>query len=139
MTVTSGFAELLLETLAPLGRITVRNMFGGGGVYCEGIIFGLVIGGDNLYLKADQSTQAAFVAEGCGPFVHEAKGRPIAMPYWRMPERLLDEPDEMVAWARQAIAVARRAKSENRGKKAAKATRTSKPKPKPRSRGARSS
>ena len=108
MAVSAGFAEMLQDVLAPLGRIAVRNMFGGGGVYCDGVIFGLVVDGETLFLKADATTKAAFEAEGCGPFVYDGKGKPMTMTYWRMPERLLDEPDEMVEWARIALAVARR-------------------------------
>lgn len=107
MTVSAGFADMLKDVLAPLGRVEVRRMFGGGGVYCDGMMFGLVAD-DALFLKADAATKAPFEAEGCGPFVYEGKGKPIAMSYWRMPERLLDEPDEMVAWARIALGVARR-------------------------------
>ena len=68
-----------------------------------------------LYLKVDDGTKATFEAEGCGPFVYQGKGRPIAMSYWRMPDRLLDDHEEMAAWAAGALAVARQgaaAKSE---------------------------
>ena len=105
MTISKGFAELLSDALAPLGQVVVRRMFGGGGVYCGGVMFGLVAD-DTLYLKADETTTAAFEAEGCGPFVFEGKGKPMTMSYWRMPERLLDDPEEMVAWAAKALAVA---------------------------------
>ena len=107
MAVSSHFADMLTEALAPLGRVAIRRMFGGGGVYCDGTIIGLVAD-DVLYLKADETTKGPFEAEGCGPFVYHGKGKPIAMSYWRVPERLLDEPDEMVAWARTALGVARR-------------------------------
>lgn len=108
MGVNPGFAEMLIDVLAPLGRITVRNMFGGAGVYCDGVIFALVVDGETLYLKGDATNQGAFEAEDCGPFVYDGKGKPITMSYWRMPERLLDQPEEMVDWARQALQVARR-------------------------------
>lgn len=107
MTVAPGFAQLLQDSLAPLGRIAVRNMFGGAGVYCDGIMFALVADGETLYLKGDSSTRADFEAEGCGPFVYDGKGKQITMSYWRMPERLVDEPEEMVEWARRALRIAR--------------------------------
>ena len=107
MSVAPGFAQLLQESLAPLGLIAVRNMFGGAGVYCDGIMFALVADGETLYLKGDPSTRADFEAEGCGPFVYDGKGKPITMSYWRMPERLLDEPEEMVEWALKALRIAR--------------------------------
>lgn len=108
MSVSSGFAAMLQDALAPLGRISVRAMFGGAGVYCDGVIIGLV-DDDVLYLKADGASKAAFEAEGCGPFIYEGKGKPMAMSYWRLPERLLDEPDELIAWARTARTVSLRA------------------------------
>lgn len=108
MNVAPGFAQLLQETLAPLGRIAVRDMFGGAGVYCDGVMFALVVDEESLYLKSDSSTRADFEAEGCGPFVYDGKGKPITMSYWRMPERLLDEPEEMVEWAGKALGIARR-------------------------------
>ena len=113
MAASEGFSELLGDLLAPVGQISVRRMFGGAGVYCDGLMIGLVAD-DTLYLKADETTRGDYEAEGLGPFVYEGKGKPIAMSYWRAPERLLDDAEEMAAWARKALAVARKA---NAGKK----------------------
>jgi len=104
----AGLHTLLAESLAPLGYIAVRRMFGGAGVFCDGLMFALVID-DVLYLKADDAGSAEFLAEGLAPFTYSRKGgRQIALSYWRAPERLLDEPDELVAWAGRALAAARR-------------------------------
>lgn len=124
MSVSPAFSEMLSDLLAPLGSISVRGMFGGAGVYCDGLMFGLVAD-DVLYLKSDEKSCRPFEAEGCGPFVYEGKGRPIAMSYWRTPERLLDEPEEMLGWARIALGVARdraSVKGTKRSGKARKAT-----------------
>lgn len=113
--------DLLVEHLSPLGRITVRRMFGGGGVYCDGVIFALIIE-DIVYLKADDATRPRFEAEGLAPFTYETKdGRRTVMSYWRMPERLLDEPDELRDWALQALQASLRAGAEKskRGRKPA--------------------
>ncbi len=110
MSISSGFAAMLEDVLGPLGRIGVRRMFGGGGVYCDGVMFGLVAD-DVLYLKANAETKTAFENEGCGPFVYDGKGRPITMSYWRVPERLYDETDELVDWARVAMGVAQKSGS----------------------------
>ena len=68
--------------------------------------------GAALYLKADESFSRDFAAEGKGPFTYRRKGRPpVAMPYWEVPERLLDDPEELVTWARRAYAVALAAKA----------------------------
>jgi DNA transformation protein len=108
MTASTGFIELLQDALSGLGPVSVRRMFGGAGVYADGVMFGLVAD-DTLYLKADDGTQRAYEAEGLGPFMYTGGGRTIAMSYWRAPERLLDDADEMTAWARAALDVARRA------------------------------
>ena len=95
MPVSDGFIELLQEALEPLCPISVRRMFGGAGIYFGPAMFGLVAD-DTLYLKADDETRVHFEAEGLGPFVYEGKGKPIRMSYWRAPERLLDEPEQLL-------------------------------------------
>lgn len=108
MVASEGFAEFLREQLAPLGRITMRRMFGKTGVFCGGLMFGMVA--DNmLYLRVDDHNRAAFKeAESTPPLSYEKKGSTIDLSFWRAPERLFDEPDELVAWARLALAAARR-------------------------------
>ena len=107
MSASEGFVELLKDTMRGLGPVSVRRMFGGAGIYADGVMFGL-IADDTHYLKADEKTKRDFEAEGLGPFVYEGGGRTIAMSYWCIPERLLDDPDEMVAWARTALTLSRR-------------------------------
>ncbi len=131
MPIDEGLAALVHEQLAPLGRISVRRMFGGAGVYADGLMFGL-IADDRLFFKVAgtsvaassvaASSMARYVAEGSEPFAFEARGRTIVMSYWRVPERLLDEPEELVAWARQALAdaVVARGQSSRRGAKPGK-------------------
>ena len=99
--------EHLKEIFAALGPVSVRRMFGGAGVYAEGTMFALVADGE-LYLKADEETIPAFRAAGAGPFVYGARGRRVVMSYWRLPDRLLDEPDELAEWARAALRAAQR-------------------------------
>jgi DNA transformation protein and related proteins len=99
--------EHLKEIFSAFGPVSVRRMFGGAGVYADGTMFALVADGE-LYLKADEETIPAFRAAGAGPFVYGAKGRRVVMSYWRLPDRLLDEPDELAEWARAALRVAQR-------------------------------
>ena len=71
-------------------------MFGGAGVYADGVMFAILVD-DTLYLKADETSAEAFAAEGKGPFTYRPKGRAaVAMSYWEIPERLLDDPDELI-------------------------------------------
>jgi len=101
--------ETLIELLAPLGPVQIRRMFGGSGVFLDGLMFGLVAD-DVLYFKADAETSPDYETAGLEPFRYaRSDGRVTAMSYWQAPERLLDEPDEMVAWARKALETARRA------------------------------
>jgi len=65
-------ARDLLETL---GRISTRAMFGGHGVYCDGVFFAL-IADDRLHLKVDAQTREAFAAAGCRPFICEGRAGP---------------------------------------------------------------
>jgi DNA transformation protein len=108
MVASDSFAEFLRERLAPLGRVTMRRMFGKTGVFCDGLMLGMVTD-DTLYFRVDDHNRAAFKEAGSfPPLNYEKKGRIIDLSFWRAPERLLDEPDELVTWARTALAAARR-------------------------------
>jgi DNA transformation protein and related proteins len=108
MTASAGFAEFLRDQLAPLGRITMRRMFGKTGVFCDGVMLGMVAD-DTLYFRVDDHNRTAFKEAEASPALnYEKQGRTIDLSFWRAPERLLDEPDELVAWARIALAAARR-------------------------------
>ncbi|MFT3799642.1 MAG: TfoX/Sxy family protein [Burkholderiaceae bacterium] len=111
MVASSEFAEFLKELLAPLGTVSVRRMFGKSGVFVEGVMLGMVA--DNtLYLRVDASNQAFFQeAAASPPLNYEKRGETIDLSFWRLPDRLLDEPDEFVAWARSALAAAHRVAS----------------------------
>ena len=83
-------------------------MFGKTDVFCNGLMFGMVTN-DTLYFRVDDHNRAVFKeAESAPPLNYEKKGRTIDLSFWRVPERLLDEPDELVTWARAALAAARR-------------------------------
>ena len=108
MVASDGFAEFLREQFAPLGRVTMRRMFGKTGVFCDRLMFGMVTD-DTLYFRVDDGNRAVFKeAESFPPLSYEKNGRTIDLSFWRAPERLLDEPDELVMWARAALAAARR-------------------------------
>jgi len=108
MTASAGYIDFLEDQLCGLGPITIRRMFGGAGVYCDGTMFAL-IADDTLYFKADDGNCADFEAEGLEPFSYQTtKGRNTIMSYWRVPERLFDDPDEMLKWAEKAFAAAKR-------------------------------
>jgi DNA transformation protein and related proteins len=108
MVASDGFAEFLREQLGPLGRITTRRMFGKTGVFCGGLMFGMVTD-DRLYFRVDDQNRTDFKeAEAFPPLSYEKKGRTIDLSFWRAPDRLFDEPEELVVWARAALGAARR-------------------------------
>jgi len=108
MVASDSFAEFLREQLAPLGHVTMRRMFGKTGVFCDELMFGIVAD-DTLYFRVDDRNRAAFKeAASFPPLSYKKKGSVIDLAFWRAPERLFDEPDELVTWARLALAAARR-------------------------------
>ena len=108
MVASDSFAEFLREQLALLGHITIRRMFGKSCVFCDAFMLGMVR--DNtLYLRVDDGNRTAFSeAEAFPPLNYQKKGETIDLAFWRAPERLFDEPDELVIWARAALAAAQR-------------------------------
>ena len=112
MVASDSFAEFLREQLAPLGRVTTRRMFGKTGVFCDGFMLGMVAE-NTLYFRVDDDNQAAFAeAASFPPLNYEKGGQLIDLSFWRAPERLFDEPVELVAWARLALAAASRVAAE---------------------------
>jgi DNA transformation protein and related proteins len=108
MVASASFAAFLRDLLAPLGPVSMRRMFGKTGVFCDGVMLGMVE--DNtLYLRVDDGNRAAFAeAAEEKPLNYAKGGRMIDLSFWRAPERLFDEPEELVAWARLALGAARR-------------------------------
>ncbi|WP_315836206.1 TfoX/Sxy family protein [Bradyrhizobium prioriisuperbiae] len=108
MVASDSFAEFLHEQLAPLGHVTMRRMFGKTGVFCDSVMLAMVR--DNtLYFRVDDDNKAAFKeAEAFPPLDYAKKAGTIDLAFWRAPERLFDEPDELISWARLALAAAQR-------------------------------
>jgi DNA transformation protein len=108
MVASDSFAEFLREQLAPLGRVTLRRMFGKTGVFCDGVMLGMVTE-NTLYFRVDDHNRVTFKeAEAFPPLNYAKQGATIDLAFWRVPERLFDEPDELVTWARAALAAAHR-------------------------------
>ena len=108
MVASETYADFLREQLAPLGRLSLRRMFGKTGVFCNGVMFAMVT--DNtLYFRVDDHNRETFKeAEAYPPLNYAKRGAMIDLSFWRVPERLFDEPEELVAWARAALAAAHR-------------------------------
>ena len=109
MVATPDYVEFLREQFAPLGSIALRRMFGKTGIFHDGAMLGMVA--DNtLYLRVDDDNRAMFAeAQSHPPLNYRKKGVAIDLAFWRIPDRLFDEPDEFISWSRAALAAARRA------------------------------
>ena len=115
MAVGAEFRDFVLDLLAPL-RPSARRMFGGVGIMRDGVMFAL-LAGDAMYFRVDERTRAKFETEGCVPFSYRRAGREVSIgSYYAVPERLYDEPDALVEWAREAIAAAHAVKRKGRGR-----------------------
>lgn len=104
-----ALAEFLVEHLMPLGHATARAMFGGFGIYLDGVIVALVAE-DVAYLKADAINQPDFEAAGSQPFTYDGANRTVAMSYWEIPAEVLEDPEELRTWAAKARAASLRAR-----------------------------
>jgi DNA transformation protein len=105
--VTAAFRAFVLGQLEALGDVTPRSMFGGVGLYCRGLFFG-IIARDVLYLKVDDLTRGEYELAGTGPFKPYPK-RSGTMQYYAVPLDVLESPLDLVAWARKAVGAASRA------------------------------
>ncbi|MGY6569895.1 MAG: TfoX/Sxy family protein [Salinarimonas sp.] len=102
--------------LAGFAPVTIRRMFGGHGVFHDGLMFALEADGE-LFLKANDASEPAFLEVGSQPFVYAMKGRRVTMRYWRAPAAALDDPEIMAVWAREAYRAARESAREKAPKR----------------------
>ncbi len=116
MVASPSFADYLRELLAPLGLISVRRMFGKSGVFCDGVMFGMVA--DNmLYFRVDDGNRDAFAeAAAEPPLSYWKKGELIDLAFWRAPDHLFDDETALLAWARLALAAAYRVSARRKRK-----------------------
>ena len=107
--VSPQFRDFILDLLAPLDP-AARRMFGGVGLFHGGVMFGLMVR-DALYLRVDDNTRAQYESAGSTAFSYQRGDRVVSIAaYYAVPEGLLDQQDELLQWARGAIAAARAVK-----------------------------
>jgi DNA transformation protein and related proteins len=100
-----------LELFGPMGHLSARKMFGGAGIYLDGVMF-VLIGYGDIYLKADAVNLGRFIASACPPFTYHTKeDKVMEMSYRRMPESALDDASEALKWGRLGYQAALRAKT----------------------------
>jgi DNA transformation protein len=107
-------AEHIRELFEHFHPVEVRRMFGGAGIAADGIIFAIVFD-SVIYLKTDEATLPDFEREGSKPFVYPLmktpRTRKSPSTFWRLPERLYDDPEELAVWAARSLAISQRKKA----------------------------
>ena len=109
--------DFLIDLFADFGPVAIRRMFSGYGISADGINFALSLR-SGLYFRADEASIPRFEAEGSTPFSYQTRAKTVTVnSYWQLPARLFDDSEELVDWARAALAAAQRAALRKRPKK----------------------
>ncbi len=111
MAVNQNYLDHILDQLSEVEEFTHKKMFGGIGFFRGDAMWGAIMGGgDTLRLKADDANQADFEAVGSTPFEMDMKGRKHTMPYWSVPEHIVEDKSKLADWVEKAVEVAERTK-----------------------------
>lgn len=111
MTISDEFVSHVLDLVSEFGSVTAKPMFGGHGLYRDGIIFAIVVKG-TLYFKADDISRSRFTEKGLSRFTYLRKGKECAMSYYLAPEEALEDRNEFCDWARDAFEAALRSRNQ---------------------------
>jgi DNA transformation protein len=110
MTISDEFVDYVIDQFAGWGEVSARKMFGGAGLYCDGVMFGL-IADDVAYLKVDDSNREDFVKAGSSVFnPYPEKDKSVVMSYYEIPADVLEDRQLLGEWAERALTVARKKK-----------------------------
>ncbi|MEH6419506.1 TfoX/Sxy family protein [Pseudomonas sp. CGJS7] len=109
----------LQDLASDFGALDARRMFGGYGLYHDGVMIGLITG-DVLYLKTVEDTRERFRAAGGEPFLYARRGETVPTSYWTVPEAAMDSAQEMRPWLALALEAALRKKAASGKKRVAK-------------------
>lgn len=105
----SEFALYCCELLSTVGPCVARRMFGAYGISTDGLTLAILAdlgSGEKLWLKASETSRPVFENAGCERFVYHAKGKPMSMGYYSVPDEALESPQLMAPWARLALEAA---------------------------------
>ena len=105
MSVSAGYKAFVLEQLQVVGTVTARSMFGGVGLYREGLFFGL-LDDDMIYLKVDDENRPDYEVAGTEPF--RPPGDQTSRNYYQLPAEVLEDRDMLRLWVEKAVAAAGR-------------------------------
>jgi len=101
MAASVEFCEYVLDLLNPIYAVRERKMFGGLGIFIEEGMFALITSEDVLYFKVDESNRVDYEEAGMAQFGN--------MPYYQVPDEVMESPDQMRLWMEKSMDVARRA------------------------------
>lgn len=104
-----AFVHHVLDLMQVIGPVYEKRMFGGYGIFLEGLMFAIV-SDSTLYLKADNETRDAFLDNGLEAFTYFKQGKACKLSYFQAPEETLEDLEQMRTWANTAYRVALRAK-----------------------------
>ena len=110
------FVTYVVDLMQSIGPVRAKGMFGGHGIFLEGLMFGL-IADSVLYLKVDKQTENEFKDRGLEAFTYNKKGKEFKMSYYQAPEEALEDAEEMNFWANKAYGTALKVASKKPKKK----------------------
>ena len=101
--------DAISDLFSGLGPVSIRKLFGGKGIYHEGVIVAIELRGE-IMLKADAMLAPEFENAGCTQWTYTGSkhGKQVAMPYWTVPDGAMDDPDDMAVWARKSYEAGKR-------------------------------
>ena len=102
----SDFVDYVVhDLLSGFSNVRSRAMFGGHGLYKDGVIFAILVK-DQLYFKVDETNKKDYVKKGSRPFTYLASGKKrVSMSYWEVPSEILEEREEMSRWAQKSYRI----------------------------------
>lgn len=108
MTASAEYTEYILEFLEPLFPVNIKRLFGGAGIYVDGVMFGMIMH-NTLYFAVDVETRKQYEQAGMQPFAYMTKkGQVLVRKYYELPEGVFIDPEQLQVWANEAIAAAHR-------------------------------
>ncbi len=104
------FALYIVDLLQSIGPVSAKPMFGGFGLFLDGLMFGL-IADSSLYFKADTLSKGEFEKNDLAPFTYFKQNKPMQLSYWQAPDECLDSSEAMLEWGSKGYLAAQRVAS----------------------------
>ncbi len=110
------FAAHVVDLSQSIGPVYSKRMFGGFGIFLEGLMFGLIA--DNVYyIKVDDETRHEFEELDLQPFSYDKAGKKMNLGYLQAPEEAMEDIEIMSEWANKGFGAALRAAAKKKPKK----------------------